>query len=97
MSHSLSILPSVLEDLARTLREWQQFDAGRPLLSELASIFGKIQERPYRFPIVYDQVHRALTRRFHFSIFFEIIDDRTDVVVLSVLHQRRDPALWPKR
>jgi len=42
-------------------------------------------------------VHRALTPRFHFAIFFEIVEERSEVVIVGVLHQRRDPALWPKR
>jgi plasmid stabilization system protein ParE len=97
MSYSLIVLPTVLEDLATTLRDWEQFDAGRALLTQLAATFDKIRERPYRFPIVYGEVHRALTRRYHFAIFFEIVEERSHIVVLAVLHQRRDPALWPKR
>jgi len=62
MSDSLIILPSVLEELTQTLHEWNRFDAGRSLLTELARVFGKIRERPRRYPIAYAQVHRALTR-----------------------------------
>jgi hypothetical protein len=56
MSYSLIVLPAVVEDLATTLREREQFGSGRALLAE-----------------------------------------RTEIVTLAVLHQRRDPALWPKR
>jgi plasmid stabilization system protein ParE len=98
MSYSLILLPSVAEELTRTLNEWQeQFDAGRALLAELVMVFGKIRERPLRYPIVYADVHRALTTRFHFAIFFEVVQERSEVIVLAALHQRRDPALWPTR
>ena len=97
MSYSLIILPSVLEELTQVLHERNRFGTGRDLLTELVAVFGKIRERPRRYPIAYAQVHRALTRRFQFAIFFEIIEDRTEIVILAVLHQRRDPALWPKR
>ena len=98
MSYSLIVRPAVIQDLARTVEEAQQkFGAGRALVNEITTVFGKIRERPRRYPIVYDHVHRALTSRFRFAVFFEIVEDRTEIVILAVLHQRGDPALWPKR
>jgi|GEM_PF-3400080 len=95
MSYSLIILPTVSNDLTEALRE--RVDTGGALLAEITAMLDKIRERPRRYPVAYAQVHRALTPRFHFAIFFEIIEERTEVVVLGVLHQRRDPATWPKR
>jgi plasmid stabilization system protein ParE len=98
MSYSVTVLPSVVQELTRTVHEaQQQFGTGSALLTELATVLGKIRERPRRYPVAYADVHRALTSRFRFAIFFEIIEERTEVVILAVLHQRRDPALWPKR
>lgn len=98
MSYSLAVPHAVIQELTRTVHEaQQQFGTGGALLTELATVLGKIRERPRRYPIVYDDVHRALTSRFRFAIFFEIVEERTQIVILAVLHQRRDPALWPKR
>jgi plasmid stabilization system protein ParE len=98
MSYSLTVPPAVIQELARTVQEaQQQFGTGRALVNEITTVSGKIRERPRRYLIVYDDVHRALTSRFRFAIFFEIIEERTQIVILAVLHQRRDPALWPKR
>jgi hypothetical protein len=73
MSYSLIILPAVSNDLTEALRE--RVDTGRALLAEIAAVLDKIRERPRRYPIAYAQVHRALTPRFHFAIFFEIVAD----------------------
>jgi plasmid stabilization system protein ParE len=97
MSYSLVVLPAVAENLTEALREREQLETRRALLAEIAAMFDKILERPRRFPVAYAHVHRALTPRFHFAIFFEIVEDRTEVVIVGVLHQRRDPAIWPKR
>jgi len=97
MSYSLIVLPAVAEHLTEALREREQRETRRALIAEIAAVFDKIVERPRRFPVAYAQVHRALTPRFHFAIFFEIIEERAEVVIVGVLHQRRDPALWPKR
>lgn len=96
MSYTLVVLPSVAVELTEALSEREPAIRG-PLLGEIVSVIGKIRERPRRFPIAYAQVHRALTTRFRFAIFFEIAEQRAEVIVLAVLHQRRDPALWPKR
>jgi plasmid stabilization system protein ParE len=97
MSYSLVVLPAVAENLAEALREREQPETRRALIAEIAAMFDKILERPRRFPVAYAHVHRALTPRFHFAIFFEIIEARAEVVIIGVLHQRRDPAIWPKR
>jgi plasmid stabilization system protein ParE len=97
MSYSLVLLPAVLREITDTLREREPFGTGGALLAELGAVFDKIRERPRRYPILYREVHRALTVRFHFAVFFEIVEERAEIVILAVLHQRRDPALWPKR
>jgi toxin ParE1/3/4 len=97
MSFSLVVLPEVAENLAEALREREQLETRRGLIAEITAMFDKIIQRPRRFPVAYAQVHRALTPRFHFAIFFEIVEERSEVVIVGVLHQRRDPALWPKR
>ena len=98
MSYSLVLRPAVIQDLRKTVQEaQQQFGTGSALVNEITTVFDKIRERPRRYPVAYDDVHRALTPRFRFAIFFDIVEERTEIVILAVLHQRRDPALWPKR
>jgi len=94
MSYSLIILPLARSNLSEAVRE-RALDARRILLAEIDASFEKIRERPRRFPIVYAQMHRALTRRLHFAIFFKIIEERAEIAIAGVLHQRQDPALWP--
>jgi len=66
-------------------------------LGGLPWLLPQIRERPRRDPIAYAQVHRALIPRFHFAIFFESVEERAEIVILAALHQRRDPAAWPRR
>jgi plasmid stabilization system protein ParE len=55
----------------------------------------KIEDGPLRYPVVYEDVRRALVRRYPYAIFYVVEPAR--VVVMAVLHQRRDPARWPRR
>jgi plasmid stabilization system protein ParE len=40
-------------------------------------------------------VRRALLQRFPYAVYF-ILDDQI-IVILAILHQRRDPAVWKRR
>lgn len=45
------------------------------------------------YPVLYQSVRRALVRRFSFAIYF--IVEESQVFILAVQHQRRDPATRP--
>jgi plasmid stabilization system protein ParE len=53
----------------------------------------QISERPASFPEVAIGIHRALTRRFPYAIFFVV--EEAAVVVLAIKQQAQDPATWP--
>jgi hypothetical protein len=83
MSYSLIVLPAVEQQLAEALRERPDAAIKRALLAEIAATFDQIVEMPRRFPVAYGAVHRALTARFHFAVFFEIEEPRAEVVVVG--------------
>ena len=53
-----------------------------------------LEAHPLWFPILHATVRRVLPRRFPHAILFRIHDEW--VVVLSVVHQARDPRRWPR-
>ena len=55
----------------------------------------QINRAPITSPLIYLNIRRTLTRRFPFGIFYIVINQK--IVVLAVLHVRRDPHLWQKR
>lgn len=67
---------------------------GDTFLRELERVLDVVGAHPLRFPTVYRDVRRALTRRFPYAIWFRTRDER--VVVLAVLSQACDPARWPR-
>ena len=74
--------------------ERQRAGLGEAFLGEFEGVLAILEEHPLRFPIVHATVRRVLTRRFPYSILFRIRDEQ--VVVLSVVHQARDPRRWPR-
>jgi plasmid stabilization system protein ParE len=97
MTYSLSLRPRALADLAAARERYALVGHGDAFLDEADSVFEAIQAMPLRFPIAYGTVHRALLRRYPFTVFFRIRRDSAHVVILAVFPQRSDPARWPKR
>ena len=47
------------------------------------------------YRVVYHDIRRALTRRFPYAVYYRIVGN--EVVVLGILHTRRDPCEWQSR
>jgi len=88
MSVSLVIEPPAARDLADAYTYCQEHGRGEAFLASVDHCFVQISEIPLMYPIVYSTIRRALLRRFAYSVFFIVEDDRA--VVLAVRHQRRD-------
>ena len=76
------------------------YDEQRPGLGEEFTIeieqaAARAAAAPERYPIVFGDVRRTVTRRFPFSVYFRVRFD--SMVVLAVFHGRRNPAIWQRR
>ena len=54
-----------------------------------------IELNPFQFSVIHNNIRRALLKRFPFSIFFKVKDER--IHVLSVIHHKRNPKVWKQR
>ena len=78
--------------------EWYERQApglGWEFLRSVDASLQSIRRDPNLHPIVWQDVRRALVRRFPYQIFF-VLEEKS-VVVLAVLHAKRDPKNWPPR
>ena len=91
------IRPEAEADLvnAQGWYEWQREGLGAEFLLCVEEVFERIGRMPELHPVVYRGVRRAITRRFPYSIYYRM--DGNEVVVLGVLHMRRDPKEWQSR
>ena len=56
----------------------------------------EISRHPLHYQVVYNKrVHRAITNRFPFSIYF--VNEEESITVFAILHQRRSPNSWKTR
>lgn len=86
------------EDDVRDAYAWYR-EQGEGLAPEfrraLDACVAQIERNPLAYPKVYEELRRALLRRFPYGIFYPI--EPTEVVVHGVFHGRRDPKAWQSR
>jgi plasmid stabilization system protein ParE len=97
MDRTLNVRPLAEADI-ESAAQW--YDDDRPglaarFLIDLDSTFALIRARPLQFPTVADDVRRALLHTFPYAVYFRTSHDV--VVVLAVLHLRRNPGMWRRR
>ena len=97
MNATVSVRPAAQRDLAEAARwyESQRAGLGDEFLDEFLSLTWRIGESPLVYPEVGRATRRAMLRRFPFGVFYRIADDR--VVIVAVMHSRRDPRRWMER
>lgn len=73
----------------------KQTGLGHAFRDNVELVLDKLAQNPMVHPLVYLTVRRAFIRCFPFGIFY-ILQDNT-IIVLAVLHARRDPVNWKDR
>ncbi len=75
--------------------ESQQQDLGRRFLASVQDSINRVQVNPLLYPEVEQDVRRCLTKTFPYGVLFRIASD--ELVVIAVMHLRRDPGYWKER
>lgn len=78
--------------MAKDAYDWyeeQRQGLGEIFLDELDNCYKKLESNPASSPKIMKNYRQARLKRFPYVILFEII--KTDVVVLSVFHTKRNP------
>ena len=64
-------------------------------LAEVEAVFDRIGRMPNMHGMVYEDIRRAVVKRYPYSVYYRPEPSR--VVVLSVFHGKRDPRIWQSR
>jgi len=80
---------------ARGWYERQRAGLGMAFLLCVEEVLERIDRTPEFYAVVYRDVRRAFTRRFPYAVYYRI--EGYEVVVLGILHTRRDPREWQSR
>ena len=75
--------------------EQQRTGLGEEFVLEIEIAVEKASTTPKRYPIVFGDIRRTMSRRFPYCIYFR--ERRDSLVVLAVFHGKRDPQIWRTR
>jgi plasmid stabilization system protein ParE len=75
--------------------EDQRAGLGELFAAELFELISRIAESPLQFPSIGPLVRRGLLPKFPYAVYFLV--ENAETVIIAVLHQRRDPAVWRRR
>lgn len=75
--------------------ESRRHGLGDVFLAAVDGMLDQLLEHPLRRPLVDADLRRALLPGFPYGVFYRF--DRDQVLVLAVIHGRRDPSQWRTR
>jgi len=75
--------------------EAKRVGLGARFKAEVDRLLTRIQTSPQQFPEIEPGYRRAFVHSFPYGIFFAV--EEREIVVLAVLHHRRDPKVWKRR
>ena len=97
MDYKLIIRPEAKAELLDTFQWYQEQRQGLGYDFKLCvdEVISKIKKNLLIYKKLFRNVRRSVIKRFPFGLFF-IVEDNT-IIVLAVLHARRDPRRWKVR
>src|SRR5882724_10925851 len=97
MKRRTFVRPEAQVDIREAGRWYESREAGLGIrfVAEVRASLQHITNNPLRFPIIGEDVRRALLDRFPYSVYF--INEPERVAIIALLHQHRRPDVWQAR
>jgi toxin ParE1/3/4 len=77
--------------------EEREAGLGDKFISYIDESFNFIAENYLASPVIYKKVRRFVARRFPFFIYYLINASENEILIIGVLHSKRNPKLFKKR
>jgi plasmid stabilization system protein ParE len=97
MKRRTFVRPEAQTDITEAAHWYEDRESGLGLrfLREIRTSLEHISDNPLRFPIIEEDVRRALLHKFPYSIYF--LNEPNAIAIIAVLHQHRRPGKWKSR
>jgi len=97
MKRRTFVRPEAQTDIRKAARWYERREPGLGIsfVESVRNTLEQVAAQPLRFPIVSEDVRRALLQKFPYSVYF--INEPDGIVVIAVLHQHRRPEAWQTR
>jgi plasmid stabilization system protein ParE len=75
--------------------EQQRVGLGQEFLDQALSVLETLPDNPNLYPVIHNNVQRALLGRFPFGIYYSVQSEF--ILIYAVMHARRHPRMWQNR
>jgi toxin ParE1/3/4 len=96
MSLPIRLLPAARQEYDEAI-DWyeQQAGLGTMFIARVREVFQRIAANPRLHPKVYQDIRKAVVRKFPYTVLYQ--EEPNEVIVVSVFHTSRDPSSWQSR
>ena len=91
----ITLLEPAQQELEEVTGYYDAFELGLEFRAEFYRSLDRISANPESYALVAPHARRCMVRRFKYAIIYEIEPSR--IVVLAVVHERRNPKAWQDR
>ena len=97
MTLPIRLLPEAKDefDAAADWYEQQKAGLGADFVARIREVLDRIAANPRMHAVVYQDVRKAVVRRFPYVVLYR--EEAGEVIVVSVFHTARDPSGWQSR
>jgi len=97
MSYEIIVRPEAAREVQEAFDWYEEKNEGLGLefLRAADACMAGVQRNPLASPVTYQEVRRALLRKFPYAIFYMVKEER--IIVLACFHAKRDPIDWIRR
>ena len=97
MSYEIIVRPEATREIQEAFNWYEEKSEGLGLefLRAADACIAGIKRNPLASPTIYQDIRRALLRRFPYALFYIIKEER--IIVLACFHAKRDPIDWMRR
>jgi plasmid stabilization system protein ParE len=93
----LTLRPAARAEIDEAYQWYEERRAGlgEEFLRAVRAVLAEVEQAPRRYPVIRNDIRRALLRRFPYSILY--IAEPEATIVVACFHGSRDPRRWHER
>lgn len=97
--YKIVLSPPAKDDIREAVKWYNKRKAGlgRKLALRIKEAAAYIQDNPHVAQVRFDDVRVAVVKQFPYTIHYKIKEELKTVLIHAILHDHRDPQVWPKR
>lgn len=97
MSYEIIVRPEAAREVQEAFDWYEDKSEGLGLefLRAADACMASIKRKPLASPTMYQDIRRALLRKFPYVLFYMVKEER--IIVLACFHAKRDPIDWMRR